>query len=194
MSTLREPFGTRSEEVWGKLKAALQDKDALQPGNKLVANAGDWVVTLDLHSEAGYRSEHHYTRFRAPFVNPEGFRFTVSNQTVFDHIGKLAGMQDIEVGHEPFDKRFLVQGNDPAKIKALFDDDRLRELIKLEPEINILVRDAGNWFQDYYPDNVDELVVEVLGKVEDPDRLKRLYELFSRLMDGLCKVGSAYGA
>lgn len=197
MASLRERFADRENELWKKLNDELGGQLTDQKGarhDKVVAQVGSWAVTLDQHSEAGYRSQHIYTRLRAPFVNPEGLRFAVSHQGVFENIGKLMGMQDIQVEHEPFDKMFLVQGTDPDKIKALFDDDRLRELTKLEPNIHLQVRDAGNWFEDFYPDNVDELVLEVQGEVEDLHRLKRLFDLFARVLDGLCRLGSAYEA
>ncbi len=195
MSSLREKFADHENELWKRLSDELGGRLTDEKGwrhDKLVACMGSWSVTLDYHSEPGYRSEHIYTRLRAPFVNPDGLRFAISHQDVFANIGKLLGMQDIQVDHEPFDKMFLVQGSDPDKIKALFDDDRLRELTKLEPDIHLQVRDAGSWFKDDFPDGVDELVLELQGEVKDIDRLKRLYELFSRVLNGLCALGSAY--
>jgi len=195
MASLRERFADHENALWKKLSEELGGQLTDKKGtrhDKVVAQVGPWVVTLDQHSEAGYRSEHVYTRLRAPFVNPDGLRFDVSHQGVFSNIGKLVGMQDISVEHEPFDKIFLVQGSDPDKIKALFDDDNIRELIKLEPNIHFQVRDAGSWFEDYFPDNVDELVLEVQGEVKELHRLKRLFDLFARVLDRLCRLGSAY--
>lgn len=195
MASLRERFGPHEKALWkqlyDELGGVLTDREGDRQ-DKVVAKVGPWVITLDEHSEPGYRAEYLYTRLRAPFVNPDGLRFAVSHQTVFANIGRLVGMQDIRVEHRPFDKMFLVQGSDPKVIKALFDDDRLRELVKSEPDIHLQVRDAGNWFEDYFPDNVDELVLEVEGQVKDYDRLKRLFDLFARVMNDLCNLGSAY--
>lgn len=197
MASLRERFADRENELWKKISDQLGGELTDQKGSrhdKVVAQVGQWTVTLDQHSEAGYRSEHIYTRLRAPFVNPDGLRFAVSHQSIFTNIGTLVGMQDIKVEHEPFDNMFRVQGSNPDKIKSLFDDDALRELVKLEPHINIQVRDAGNWFEDWFKDEVDELVVEVEGEVKDIDRLKRLFYLFARTLDDMCRLGSAYEA
>ncbi len=197
MASLREKFADRENELWKKLSDDLGGQLTDEKGkrhDKVVAQVGSWAVTLDQHSEAGYRTEHIYTRLRAAFVNPDGLRFAVSHQGVFTNIGKLVGMQDIRVEHEPFDKMFLVQGSDPDKIKSLFDDDKLRELTKLEPNIHLQVRDAGSWFEDFFPDDIDELVLEVEGEVKDLQRLKRLFDLFARALDGMCRLGSAYEA
>lgn len=197
MASLRERFADRENELWKQLSDELGGRLTDKKGwrhDKVVAQVGAWMVTLDYHSEPGYRSEHIYTRLRAPFVNPDGFRLAVSHQGLFANIGKLMGMQDVQVKHEPFDKMFLVQGTDPAQIKSLFEDDRIRELTKLEPGIHLQVRDSGSWFDDVFPEEVDELVLEVQGEVKDLDRLKRLFDLFARVLDRLCKGGSAYEA
>jgi len=195
MGSLQERFADHENELWKQLSDDLGGQLTDAKGtrhDKVVAKVGSWAVTLDYHSEPGYRSEHIYTRLRAPFVNPDSFRLAVSHQGVFANIGKLVGMQDIQVDHEPFDKMFLVQGTDPDQIKSLFSDNRVRELVKLEPDIHLQVRDAGSWFEDIYPDEVDELVLEVQGEIEDLDRLKRLFDLFARVLNGLCKGCSAY--
>lgn len=197
MASLLERFADRENELWKKLSDELGGTLTDAKGSrhdKVVAKVGQWVVTLDKRSEPGYQSEHLTTRLRAPFVNPDGLRFVVRYEGVFADIGKLVGMQDIQIERMPFDKMFLVQGSDPAKIKSLFADDRLRELVKTEPKIHLQVRDAGNYFEDFYPDNVDELVLEVCDEVKDLARLKRMFDLFGRTLDGLCKLGSAYKA
>jgi hypothetical protein len=195
MASPRESFAKHENELWKRLSDELGGELTDEKGtrhDKVIAKVGPWAVTLDVHSEAGYRSEHMYTRLRGPFVNPDGLRFAVSHQTVFSNIKRLMGMQDIVVDHEPFDKMFRVQGSDPEKIKTLFDDGFLRELVKAEPDIHMQVRDAGNWFEDYYPNEIDELVLEVEGEVVDLTRLKRLFSMFARMMNDLCRLGSAY--
>jgi len=195
MGSLLERFSDHENELWKLLNEELGGELTDAKGtrhDKIVAKVGSWVVTLDEHSEAGYRSEHIYTRLRANFVNPDGLKLAVSHQGIFANIGKIVGMQDIQIDHEPFDKMFLVQGSDPDIIKTLFDDDRLRSLVKVEPNVHLQVRDAGDWFEDHFPDNVDELVLEVQGRVSDLGRLKNLFDLFARVLDGLCAQGSAY--
>ena len=48
---------------------------------------------------------------RAPYVNPDGFRFTIYRQGVFSDIGKWLGMQDVTVGCPEFDEAFIIKGN-----------------------------------------------------------------------------------
>ena len=38
-----------------------------------------------------------YTRMRAPYVNPGGFRFTLDRAGLFSGVARWLGMQDVEV-------------------------------------------------------------------------------------------------
>ena len=133
-----------------------------------------------------------YTRMRAPFVNPEGFRFTIYRKGFFSDLGKLLGMQDIEVGDPEFDEAFIIKGNDEARVRNLFADARLREMVQVQPTIRLDVKDSEGWFGPKFPENVDELHFQVVGVIKDVDRLKSLFDLFAAVLEQLCRIGSAY--
>jgi hypothetical protein len=153
---------------------------------------------MDRHAGYSYRLHrqilHHLHPVRAPYVNPDGFRFTVYRKGIFSDLGKWMGMQDISVGDPAFDEAFIIKGNDEAKIRRLFADVKLRELISAQPDIHFCVKDDENqfWGGRSFPANVDELYFQVIGVIKDVDRLKQLYNLFSETLDELCRMGSAY--
>ena len=74
---------------------------------------------------------------RAPYVNPEGFRFTIYRKGILSELGKLFGMQDIEIGDPEFDEAFIIKGTDEARVQNLFADAKLRELIRAQPTIQL---------------------------------------------------------
>ena len=41
-------------------------------------------------------------------MNKDGFRFKIYRKTVFSGLGKMLGMQDIEVGYADFDEAFIL--------------------------------------------------------------------------------------
>jgi len=154
---------------------------------------GQWMVTLDRYVVSTGKSYITYTRMRAPYVNPDGFQFTIYRKGIFSDLGKWMGMQDVSVGDAQFDEDFIIKGNDEAKIRRLFSDAKLRELISAQPEIHFCVKDdEGFWSGRNFPSNVDELYFQVTGVIKDMDRLKGLYDLFSETLDELCRMGSAY--
>ena len=192
---LRALFGPSKEEVWRQLAEQI---DAAYVGggfgraDKVVAEVGPWAVTLDTFTESSGEHRTTYTRLRAPYVNRDGFRFKVYRAGFFTSVGKMLGMQDIEVGNAAFDEAFVVQGNDEAKAKALLADGEVRRLIAAQPRIRLEVRDDEGWFGKHFPEGVDELYFAAAGVIKDVDRLRQLFDLFALVLHRLCHLGSAY--
>src|SRR4029450_6038972 len=95
-------------------------------------------------------------------------------------------------GYEEFDHDFVIKGNDEGKLRQLFANARIRELVAGQKDINFSVKDDEGWFGTKFPEGVDELQFLVTGVIKDVERLKHLYELFSETLDELCRMGSAY--
>jgi hypothetical protein len=127
---------------------------------------------------------------RAPYVNPDGFRFTVYRKGAFSGLGKLLGMQDVEVGDAEFDEAFIIQGSDEARVRTLLADPKLRALIAAQPKIRLTVKDSEGWFGPSFPEGVDELHLQAVGVIKDVERLKALFDLFAAVLDRLCRTGS----
>src|SRR5690606_36053496 len=108
--------------------------------------------------------------------------------------GKLMGMQDIVVGHDELDKAFIVKGSDEQKTKTLYQDSELRELLLLEPGIQIWA-DCEN--TDASPssrvlrDDSNVVSLRVKGAIDDFERMKAVYEIKRRLLEGLCRIAVA---
>lgn len=152
----------------------------------------DWTVTLDTYAVSTGKVMIVYTRMRAPYVNPEGFRFTIYRRGVLSDIGKFFGMQDVEVGDPAFDHDFIVKGTDEGRLRSLFSSVALRELVKRQPEIHLSVKDDEGWFGTRFPDGVDMLTFAVPGVIKDIERLKAAFDLFAMTLDELCRIGAAY--
>ena len=188
-------FGTSKDEVWRQLceeiGAELVD-GGFWKGKKVQVHAKPWTITLDTYTESSGESHQTYTRMRAPYINPEGFRFTIYRAGFLSGVGKLLGMQDIEIGDPEFDEAFIIQGTDEFKVMNLFADVELRQMIKDQPKIRLEVKDNEGWFGPQFPENVDELRFQVVGVIKDIERLKALFDLFAVVLDQLCRIGLAY--
>ena len=194
MST-RNRFAHHEEEVWRKLSEELGGVFKNEEGwrhDEVKIQDGDWTVTLSFVGHIGRRLDAIYTCFRAPYVNPEGFRFELYREELAHGLGKLFGVQDVQIGDKTVDKMFMIKATDEAKLKKLLADPELRQLLATEKDLHVVVRDADKLFATEFPDGVDELVVEVPGKVEDGERLKRLYKLFALLLHGIGRFSDAY--
>ena len=90
-------------------------------GDKVQVTHDEWTITLDTFAVSTGKTTVVYTRLRAPYINPDHFRFTIYRRGFFSDIAKWIGMQDIEVGHEDFDRDFIIKGTEEGKLRALFD-------------------------------------------------------------------------
>ena len=192
---LRKVFGPSKEEIWRQLSDEIGGTyvdGGMWKGDKVQARHGEWIVTLDTYTVSTGKSHVTYTRMRAPYVNPDGFRFTIYRKGLFTGIAKLLGMQDVEIGLEQFDADFVLKTNDEGRLRSLLSSDRLRELINGQKSIYLAVKDNEGRFGPDFPENVDELYFQVIGVIKDLDRLKAVYDLFGVTLDELCRIGGAY--
>lgn len=195
MDILRKLFGPSKEEIWRQLCGKIDGRyieGGFWKGDKVEATHGEWTITLDTYTVSTGKSSTTFTRMRAPYVNPDGFHFTIYRKGIFSDIAKWFGMQDVAVGYEPFDQDFIIKGNSEMKLRQLFANARIRELIAAQPAIRFTVKDDEGWFGAALPEGVDELYFEVVGVIKDVEQLKMLYELFAETLDQLCHIGSAY--
>lgn len=195
MKALRKLFGPSKEEVWRQLCAATGAEyvqGGFWKGDKVQATHGEWTITLDTFAVSNGKVVVHFTRLRAPYVNPDGFRFTVYRHGLFTELGKLLGMQDVAVGHAEFDRDFVIKGTDETRLRALFDNPKLRELIAAQPSVHFSVKDNDGPWGTEFPADTDQLYFHVRGIIQDVDRLRRLFDLFGETLDQLCHIGSAY--
>ncbi len=195
MGALRKLFGPSRKELWHQLSdqlGATYVDGRLWKGDKVQVRVDQWTLTLDTYVVSTGKSAVVFTRMRAPYFNADDFRFTIYRKSMFTALGKLLGMQDVEVGYADFDEAFVVKGTEEPKLRALFANPEIRRLLEAQPAVHLEVRDDEGWFAVHFPDGVDELRFHVLGVVKDIERLKLLYDLFAEVLHQLCHMGSAY--
>lgn len=121
----------------------------------------------------------------APYVSKGGFRFTIHRGPLtFAKPGKLVAsitiwllnlgqVREVNVGYPEFDQGFIIKSNDESKIRALFANPKIRQLIQSQPEI-------------YFGAGPNKLYFwESGGIISDIERLKSLFELFKETLNQL---------
>jgi hypothetical protein len=191
MAILDRFFGPTREEIWEKLADEVggdfYDGGFWLGESKVRAKVEDWIVTLDT-----YKDHHNvtYTRLRAPFVNKDGFIFTVFRAGSFED-QHAADDSDLQVGVTDFDDAFVIKSNNLEQTKKLFSDEKLRDLLCDQPEVFFNASKHSGWYSADFPEGVGELLFQARGEITDLARLKHLYELFGETLDQLCLIGSA---
>lgn len=195
MTKRKSIFGPSKDEIWTKIAADI-DGEFIQGGfwskDVLIYKHGEWQILLDTYVVSTGQSSYTLTRMRAPFVNKDDLYFNISRQGFFSSIGKLFGMQDIEIGDPFFDEQFIIKGNNPEKIKLLLADKNIRELCQRQPRINFRIKDDEGRFGPDFPEGVDELYFECVGVIKETALLKSLFALFCLVLERLVRLDSAY--
>jgi hypothetical protein len=187
-------FGPSKREIWEQLAREIHAEyinKGFWEGDRVEAQVGNWVVVLDTFTISNGKSSTTYTRMRVPFVNLDNFYFKIYRSGIFSEMGKLLGMEDINIGYDEFDENFVVKGNNIEKVKNLFSKEKIRALIQDQPRISLEIKDNEGFFKGHFPQGIDELYFVVPGVIRDIDRLKELYELFAEVLRELCEAGSA---
>lgn len=194
MGKLRDWFGPSRAEVWHDLSRRIggsYTKATWRATDRVTVEHGPWTVTLDTYTMSAGHSHVPFTRFRAPFVESEGFRLKIYRSTVFSAIGKWFGMQDVAVGSLQFDADFVVKTNDERKARAFCRSDDLRRRLSAQKSVTLSIEDHEGWFGPKFPADTDELRLVVAGHLKDIERLRALFELFGTALDQLVAIGAA---
>jgi len=194
MSGFKGMFGPSQEEIWSQFAKEI-DAEYVSKGawkkKKIIAKFENWEITIDTYTQSSGKSSTTYTRIRAPYINKDDFRFKIYRSGFFSKIGKTFGMQDIPIGDPNFDEDFIIKGNDEDKLKELFSNDKIRELISAQNRVHFEIKDDEGRFGTKFPDDVDELYFQSIGVIKDIERLKNLYMLFALVLNKLCLMGLA---
>jgi hypothetical protein len=136
------------------------------------------------------------TQMYAPYVNPDGFRFSIVRTSFFLGLGKKLGLvRHIVVGFPEFDEAFVIRGNDEERVRSLFADPKFRGLIQAQPTFRMDVKDKPWPFaigaEPYFPENVDVLLFQVPKAITDVGQFKALFDAFIATLEQLCQLGAA---
>ena len=177
-----------AESLWRQLASEVggqfREATAFTPF-AVQARTDDWIITLDSSSH----SNEGVTTLRAPFFNPEGFRFTIYRAGIFSDVRKALNMQDIDVGHRRFDRDFVIKGSSVGRVRRLFDNGKIRRLIDAQPKIHLSVQGREGVLSPF-PAGVDELYFQRFGSIKDLAQLRKLFDLFAEILQQICHLGA----
>ena len=136
---LRKLFGPSRDEIWNLLAqqigAQFKQGQGWTGRSRVDAQVDQWVVTLDTFIVSTGKSTVTFTRLRAPFVNRDGFRFTITRSGVLGPVARVLGFRDVEVGDAPFNQAFVVKANDEPRVRTFLADPELRGKLALQPTL-----------------------------------------------------------
>ena len=163
--------------------------------DKVVATGKNWAITFENCTvSCGQDDICTYTRVSAPHVSKDGFQFKIYRKGVFSKLCEVLGMQDafnelgkyfgfeivyMKVGHPEFERNFIIKSNNEFKVRALFANSLIRQLIHSQSGIHLQL----DKYELYFSSNTI---------INDVARLKPLYELFKEILNSLSDIESTY--
>ena len=109
------------------------------------------------------------------------FDFFISYEDTIEKLLKFFGSQDIQVGNEAFDKKYLIQGEKPDLIKKILMKDRIKTIL--------LSNNVFSYNCIYEKkDETIQLISLVSRTVNSKSELSELFELFCLTLDEMEKL------
>lgn len=187
-------FGPSQNEIWEQLSEEINGtfvKGGFFKGSRVEVSREPWTIYLDTFSVSTGQTSVMYTRMRAPFINLHNLYFKIYKRGIFSEMGKLFGMQDIEVGYSDIDEDYIIKGNNETAIKNLLASSRIRNLIKEQPRFHLEIKESEGLFGPTLKQNERILYFQADRVITDVSLLKSLFNLFGEIMEELNRLGYA---
>ncbi len=168
----------RQELTGAYQRLASHYRGTCEPGGWLTrpsahfTHGGSWV-RINIYSTGG-EDPTYYTQ--AHFQWPEShLRCEVYPEGMWSRVGKLMGMEDIEIGSPEFDRAYIIKGSDPATLRNLLTPP-------VQWQIDSLRRFLGNG-DIYVSLSGGTLLVKKLSLMKRFDQLQHFVQLAIELYD-----------
>jgi hypothetical protein len=125
------------------------------------------------------------TRVMVSFNSFENFELEIYRSGIIRNIEKLFGAQDVKIGRNDFDKKFIIKTNNEHKIRTILQNEKIRKLIEIQKNINIVISNEKGIWEGKLPENKYELCFYDDGEIKDIERLKSILNLFKEFIDEL---------
>lgn len=119
----------------------------------------------------------------------ENFIFSIRTERGMDQVGKMMGLQDIQLGDQAFDEKFLIQGTDAGKVVHVFADMRLRDMLLEQNTAELrLVHDSDTLSPEHKVPPGRHAVL--IGQDNRLDKFEQLDAVFNILTSVVHRLGA----
>jgi hypothetical protein len=128
-------------------------------------------VTLDVFMRGTSKNRTTYTRIVLEVNNSLQRSMKIYQETIFSKVGKLIGGQDLQIGNEQFDQRYIIKGQPELDVVKMLSSIGLQQKLLLDRTFNFELKGS-------------ELYFEKRGIERNVDQLQREFDL-------LCDIAEA---
>lgn len=172
--------GSTEDEVWQQIRAQMSSNEDLLYYDVVVMQGNRKIeINVDIDLGGGFESGYETTTITAPLQTVPAFKFAIHEEHFTDEIGKFFGMQDVVIGYEEFDKKFVIKTNNADKVKELFSDPELRLTLESYSDFSLGIA------HDKSEDKDETYSLEFMTEegITDPDELRIIYNAFYTILN-----------
>ena len=111
------------------------------------------------------------THFEITLMKSTNLKLKVYREGILQKLTKLFGTKDIILKDRAFDKKYIVEGSNEAKVKQLLTSNIRAKIIELGETLIIL--------------DGKTLIYEQSGKIIDADKLKMILEMLIEIIENI---------
>ena len=168
-------FGRRAQQTaWSDLAArtglTFEPGGFFGPVPRVTGAYRGHPLTLDTFTRGSGKNRTTYTRIVLFVNNAANVYLALYQESVFSKIGKFFGMQDIQIGDEEIDRRFIIKSKPESFAASPFTSISLRQQLLQARVLNVEVDGR-------------ELTFEQVGVLKEAEYLKFLFDLLSQLAE-----------
>lgn len=167
------------EQLWQQVIADFkEDPDPLEY-SAILEQQGHRVI-LDIYNNhaVGFEAAA-FTCFNTFLYNKNNFRFALRTKSFTDEVGKFFGMEDLILGFNAFDEKFIIKSNDEQKTVSLFADQHVRDTLLSLANISFGII-------EYTMEDTNGkalfLELKIENAITDPLQLREIYNAFFKTL------------
>lgn len=152
-----------------------------------------WNITFHMHQKGQGGAVTDSSSAYLAFKSKSPFSFDLHNRSLIADASKVFGAQDIVVGEDEFDREYIIKGSDENLVKRIFSNEKIQELIKLQPHVKLFIQDEPKELAEHgtVPPGIHVLAFKDKAAINSYERLTLVRELMITLLDELLNADLA---
>ena len=124
-----------------------------------------------------------FTRVVIPYKSNDDFQFNIYEDELIFKIAKIFGFQDVKIGKEEFDKKYIIKTNNEQKLKNIFNSTTLHKKIENLENASLLISKKYGVWEEELPENEYELSFVLNYHVKDLETLTKSKDFITEFFD-----------
>ena len=124
-----------------------------------------------------------FTRVVIPYKSNDDFQFNIYEDELIFKIAKIFGFQDVKIGKEEFDKKYIIKTNNEQKLKNIFNSTTLHKKIENFENASLLISKKYGVWEEELPENEYELSFVLNYHVKDLETLTKSKDFITEFFD-----------